>query len=135
MKPMVDQTYIVRMEGFYSEDARGEANTVVFSVAEEGSNEGFVKQFVGNLINSEGGLGGTTRLNSVELAGDGTVWELKGDYCRNLVNANLARIDGDDEYATVADAVAAANGRPVRLLHAATASSTRAGSSWTSRPT
>ena len=36
----------------------------------------------------------------------------------NEVNANLAKIGGT-EYATVADAVAAANGQPIRLLHAA----------------
>ena len=36
-----------------------------------------------------------------------------------LVDANLAQINGGDEYATVAEAVAAANGQPVRLLHAA----------------
>ena len=119
LKPEVGQNYVVRMEGFYYEDARGEANTVVFSVAQEGSNEGFLKQFVGNLINENGGLGGRTRLNSVEFAGEGTVDSLVGDYCRNLVNSKLARIDGDDEYATVAETVVAANGRPIRLLHAA----------------
>ena len=37
----------------------------------------------------------------------------------NVVNSNLARIDGVGEYATVADAVAEAAGRPIRLLHAA----------------
>ena len=35
------------------------------------------------------------------------------------VNANLARIDGDGEYATIAEAVAEADGNPIRLLHAA----------------
>ena len=119
MKPVIGQTYVVRMEGFYYEDARGEANTLAIFVAEEGSNEGFVKQFVGNLVNQAGGLGGRTRLNSVELAGEGTIYELKGDYCLNVVNANLAKIDYEGEYATVAEAIEAANGQPVRLLYAA----------------
>ena len=35
------------------------------------------------------------------------------------VNSYLARIDGGDEYATVADAVGAADGNPIQLLHAA----------------
>ena len=119
IKPKVGTSYTVRAEAYYFEDARGEENTLVISVAEEGSNRGLVKQFIGSIVNKDGGQGGTTRLHSVGFVGDGEVSSLIGNYYTNTVNATLAKIDGDREYATVAAAVAAAEGSPIRLLHAA----------------
>ena len=123
IRPVPDKEYVVRADAYYFEDARGEENTLVVSVEEVGSNRGMVKQFVGNLVNAEGGQGGSTRLHAVGFLGDGEIDALFGNYYANTVNANLARVDGDDgdvgEYATVAEAVAEADGNPIRLLHAA----------------
>ena len=117
VRPVVGNPYIVQMEGLYLEDSRREINTLAISV-KDGYNDIFHKQFVGNLVNADGGIGGTTRLNSVEFTGDGVIETLDGVYSVNRVNANLARVDGV-EYPNVAAAVAAANGKDVWLLHAA----------------
>ena len=119
IKPVPDKEYVVRADAYYFEDARGEENTLVVSVAEVGSNRGMVKQFIGSIVNEKGGQGGTTRLHSVGFAGAGEISPLVGNYCTNVVNATLARIDGEGEFATVAEAVSAADGDPIRLLHAA----------------
>ena len=125
IKPVLDREYTVRAEAYYFEDARGEENTLVIWVEELGSNRGPVKQFIGNIINENGGQGGTTRLHSIEFRGDGEISSLVGNYYTNTVNATLARVgvgegaDATREYRTVAEAVAAAKGSPIRLLHAA----------------
>ena len=118
IKPVRGESYTVFAEGRYFEDARGGENTLVVSAKPTNDNRNPKTQFIGNLVNAQGVQGGTTRLDSVGLAGEGTVASLVGNYYGNNVNANLAEVNGT-EYATVAAAVAAADGQPVRLLHAA----------------
>ena len=119
VKPEIGVEYTVFVQADYFDDTHGGDNTLIISVKPT-NEDGLPKtQFIGNIINKKGGKGNTTRLHSVEFKGEGAVSSLIGNYYTNTINATLAKIDGDKEYATVAQAVAAANGRPVRLMHAA----------------
>ena len=57
-------------------------------------------------------------LSSIGFSGKASISLLQGECTRDFIDANLASVNGR-EYATVADAVEAANGAPITLLHRA----------------
>ena len=60
----------------------------------------------------------TERISSVGVFGNGKLSLLEGTYTRDFLDASLASVGGQ-KFASVADAVAAAGGAPITLLHRA----------------